>query len=110
LALAIGVPVAPSLAQTEEGLALALLRAASAQLAIITFCAKQYTVDDTTALRISQTARGVAAKILGENKASVAFMDELARRYGEVKKVGKAQWCADQREALTTDGITIFKN
>lgn len=97
-------------AQTVADEAIALLRAASAQSAIIVFCAKRYTVDGTTALRISQTSRDVAAKVLGREPADAAFKEELARRYEEVKEVGEAQWCADQRAAFAEDGVRIFKD
>ncbi len=102
---------APSaLAQTQDEQALALLRASSAQSAIITFCGKHYAIDGTTALRISQTARDVATKVLGQEKANAAFKDELARRYAEVKEVGEQQWCTDQRDELAESDIRIFKN
>ncbi|MCJ2014764.1 hypothetical protein [Methylobacterium sp. J-076] len=97
-------------AQAQEEQALALLRASSAQSAIITFCAKHFTIDGTTALRISQTARDVASKILGEDRSTAAFKDELARRYAEVKDIGEQQWCADQRDALAQGEAQIFKN
>lgn len=110
LALAVGVQAAPSYAQTQEEQALALLRASSAQSAIITFCGKHYAIDGTTALRISQTARDVATKVLGQERANAAFKDELARRYAEVKEAGEQQRCADRREELSESEIRIFKN
>jgi hypothetical protein len=110
LALAISVCAAPVHAQSQEEQALALLRASSSQSAIITFCGKHYAIDGTTALRISQTARDVATKVLGQEQASAAFKDELARRYAEVKEVGEQQWCSDQRDELSGSDIRIFKN
>jgi hypothetical protein len=110
LALAVGVHAAPAYAQTQEEQALALLRASSAQSAIITFCGKHYAIDGTTALRISQTARDVATKVLGQERVNAAFKDELARRYAEVKKVGEQQWCTDQRDELSEGDVRIVKN
>lgn len=110
LALAVGVHIAPVHAQSQDGQALALLRAASAQSAIITFCGKHYAIDGTTALRISQTAREVAIKVLGQEQANAAFKDELARRYAEVKEVGEQQWCTEQRAAFAKGEPRIFKN
>ena len=110
LALAVSVYAVPVNAQTQEEQALSLLRASSAQSAIITFCGKHYAIDGTTALRISQTARDVATKVLGQEQANAAFKDELARRYAEVKEVGEQQWCADQREALSEGEVRIFKD
>lgn len=110
LALAVGVHAVPAYAQTQEEQALALLRASSAQSAIITFCGKHYAIDGTTALRISQTARDVATKVLGQERANAAFKDELARRYAEVKEVGEQQWCTDQRDELSEGDVRIFKN
>lgn len=100
----------PAVAQTQEEQALALLRASSAQSAIITFCGKHYAIDGTTALRISQTARDVATKVLGQEQANAAFKEELARRYAEVKEVGEQQWCAEQRDELSAGEVLIFKN
>jgi hypothetical protein len=100
----------PAVAQTQEEQALALLRASSAQSAIITFCGKHYAIDGTTALRISQTARDVATKVLGPEQANAAFKEELARRYAEVKEVGEQQWCTDQRDELAGSDIRIFKD
>lgn len=110
VALAVSAHVAPARAQTQDEQALALLRASSAQSAIITFCGKHFAVDGTTALRISQTARDVATEVLGPERAHAAFKDELARRYAEVKDVGEQQWCTDQREVLSEGGVQIFKN
>ncbi|MCJ2048393.1 hypothetical protein [Methylobacterium sp. J-070] len=110
LALAVSVYAVPVHAQTQEEQALALLRASSAQSAIITFCGKHYAIDGTTALRISQTTRDVATKVLGQEGANAAFKDELARRYAEVKEVGELQWCTDQREASAKDEARIFKD
>ncbi|MCJ2102810.1 hypothetical protein [Methylobacterium sp. E-046] len=110
VALAVSAHAAPARAQTQEEQALALLRASSAQSAIITFCGKHYAIDGTTALRISQTARDVATKVLGQEQANTAFKDELARRYAEVKEVGEQQWCTAQREALSGGEVRIFKN
>ena len=110
LALAVSVHAVPVHAQTQEEQALALLRASSAQSAIITFCGKHYAIDGTTALRISQTARDVAPKVLGVERANAAFKDELARRYAEVKEVGEQQWCTDQRAESAKDEARIFKD
>ena len=110
VAVAVSVLAAPVRAQTQEEQALALLRASSAQSAIITFCGKHYAIDGTTALRISQTARDVATKVLGPERANAAFKDELARRYAEVKEVGEQQWCTDQRGALSEGDVRIFKD
>jgi hypothetical protein len=110
LALAVSVYAAPVHAQSQEEQALDLLRASSAQSAIITFCGKHYAIDGTTALRISQTARDVATKVLGEERANAAFKDELARRYAEVKDVGEQEWCTGQREELLGSELRIFKN
>ena len=110
LALAMGLHALPIHAQTEEAQALALLRASSAQSAIITFCGKHYAIDGTTALRISQTARDVATKVLGQERANAAFKDELARRYAEVKDFGEQQWCASQRDELSSGEVRIFKD
>jgi len=110
LALAVSTHAAAAHAQSQEEQALALLRASSTQSAIITFCAKHYAIDGTTALRISQTARDVATKVLGQERVTAAFRDELARRYAEVKATGEAQWCADQREAFSDGEVQIFKN
>jgi hypothetical protein len=109
VALAITAQAAPARAQPQEQ-ALALLRASSAQSAIITFCGKHYAIDGTTALRISQTARDVATEVLGQERAHAAFKDELARRYAEVKEVGEQQWCTDQRAVLSEGDVQIFKN
>ncbi len=102
--------IGPSGAHDREKQALALLRASSAQSAIITFCTKHFTIDSTTALRISQTARDVAKEILGEEQSEAAFKSELARRFDEVKVVGEQQWCADQRMALAGDEVQIFRD
>ena len=110
LALAVGVHAAPVHAQSQDEQALALLRAASAQSAIITFCGKHYAIDGTTALRISQTARDVATKVLGQEQANAAFKEELSRRYAEVKEVGEQQWCTEQRAAFAEGEPRIFKN
>ena len=110
LALAAGLHALPIHAQTQEEQALALLRASSAQSAIITFCGKHYAIDGTTALRISQTARDVATTVLGPERANAAFKEELARRYAEVKDVGEQQWCTDQRSELSEGEVQIFKN
>ncbi|MCJ2012447.1 hypothetical protein [Methylobacterium sp. J-076] len=101
--------VGSSRAQSQEKQALALLRASSAQSAIITFCTKHFKIDSTTALRISQTARDVATEILGKEQSEAAFKSELARRFDEVKAVGEQQWCADQRMALAGDEVQIFR-
>ncbi|KAA0112937.1 hypothetical protein CIW48_30010 [Methylobacterium sp. P1-11] len=110
LAFAVSVYAAPIHAQTPEEQALTLLHASSAQSAIITFCGKHYAIDGTTALRISQTTRDVATKVLGRERADAAFKDELARRYAEVKDVGEQQWCTDQRDGLSKGAVRIFKN
>ncbi|MEE7487028.1 hypothetical protein [Methylobacterium oryzae] len=110
VALAVSAHAAPACAQTQEEQALALLRASSAQSAIITFCGKHYEINGTTALRISQTARDVATKVLGQERANAAFKDELARRYAEVKEVGEQQWCTDQRDELSDGNVRIFRN
>ena len=110
VALAGSVQAASAHAQTQEEQALALLRASSAQSAIITFCGKHYAIDGTMALRISQTARDVATTVLGQDRANAAFKDELARRYAEVREVGEQRWCADQREASAKDEARIFKD
>ncbi|MCJ2103740.1 hypothetical protein [Methylobacterium sp. E-046] len=110
LAFAAILYAAPVHAQTQEEQALALLRASSAQSAIITFCGKHYAIDGTTALRISQTARDVATKVLGQERANAAFRDELARRYAEVKDFGEQQWCASQRDELSSGEVRIFKD
>ena len=110
LALAMGLYALPIHAQTQEAQALALLRASSAQSAIITFCGKHFAIDGTTALRISQTARDVATKVLGPERASAAFKDELARRYAEVRDVGEQQWCTNQRDELSSGEVRIFKD
>ena len=110
LALAVGVHVAPVHAQSQDEQALGLLRAVSAQSAIITFCGKYYAIDGTTALRISQTARDVATKVLGQEQVNAAFKDELSRRYAEVKEVGEQQWCTEQRAAFAEGEPRIFKN
>lgn len=104
------VCAAPAAAASPEDQALALLRAASAQSAIIVFCAKHHAIDGTTALRISQTSRDVAAKVLGAERAEAAFKDELARRYAEVEAAGEVRWCEDQRADFAADGIGIFKD
>ena len=100
----------PRDAGSDADEAQALLRAASTQSAIIVICAKHYAVDGTIALRISQTSRDVAEKVLGRERAAAAFKAELARRYDEVRETGEAQWCADQRVAMRDDGIGIFKD
>jgi hypothetical protein len=110
VALAVSAHAIPVCAHAEEEQALALLRASSAQSAIITFCGQHYAIDGTTALRISQTARDVATKVLGKERANAAFKDELARRYAEVKEVGEQQWCTDQRQELSEGEAQIFKN
>ena len=110
VAVAAGVPATPSRAQDPDAQALALLRASSAQSAIITFCGKHFTIDGTTALRISQTARDVATKVLGEERSNAAFKDELARRFDEVKAVGEQRWCAEQRTALAGEEVRIFRD
>ena len=110
LPLAAGLYASPSYAQTQDEQALALLRASSAQSAIITFCGKHFAIDGTTALRISQTARDVATKVLGPERANAAFKDELARRYAEVREVGEQQWCAEQRDELSSSEVRIFKD
>jgi type II secretory pathway pseudopilin PulG len=110
IAAAAAMPSGYSQAQSQEDKALALLRASSAQSAIITFCGKHFTIDGTTALRISQTTRDVATKVLGEERSSAAFKEELARRYAEVKEAGERQWCADQRVALAGSDVQIFKD
>ncbi len=110
VAVAASFLMSPCRAQTQEDQALALLRASSAQSAIITFCAKHFSIDGTTALRISQTARDVATKVLGEERSEAAFKDELARRFDEVKAVGEQQWCAEQRTALAGGGPQIFRD
>lgn len=110
LVLAAGLHALPVHAQAQEERALALLRASSAQSAIITFCSKHYAIDGTTALRISQTARDVATKVLGQDRANAAFKDELARRYAEVKEVGEQQWCTEQRDELSGGEVRIFEN
>jgi hypothetical protein len=110
LAFAAVMPVLPAGAQSQEEQALALLRASSAQSAIITFCGKHYAIDGTTALRISQTARDVATKVLGPDRANAAFRDELARRFAEVRDVGEQQWCTDQRDQLAGGEVRIFKD
>ena len=73
-------------------------------------CAKHYAVDGTTALRISQTSRDVAEKVLGREQAAAAFKAELARRCDEVRETGEARWCAQQRMAMRDDGIGLFKD
>ncbi len=98
------------LRQTQDEQALALLRASSAQSAIITFCGKHFAIDGTTALRISQTARDVATKVLGPERANAAFKDELARRYAEVREVVNSSWCAEQRDELSSGEVRIFKD
>jgi hypothetical protein len=110
VALAVSAHAIPVRAQAEEEQALALLRASSAQSAIITFCGKHYAIDGTTALRISQTARDVATQVLGQERGNAAFKDELARRYAEVKEAGEQQWCTDQRKELSQGEVRIFKN
>lgn len=110
LAFAAPLLATPLHAQTSEDEAQALLRAASTESAIIVFCAKLYALDGTTALRISQTSREVAEKVLGRDRAAAAFKDELARRYAEVARTGEVRWCADQRDAMRDDGIAIFKD
>lgn len=102
--------IGPCRAEGQEEQALALLRASSAQSAIITFCAKHFSVDGTTALKISQTARDVATKVLEGERSEAAFKDELARRFDEVKAVGERQWCAEQRTALAGGGPKIFRD
>lgn len=102
--------ISPCRAQEQETQALALLRASSAQSAIVTFCAKHFAIDSTIALRISQTARDVATKVLGEERSEAAFKSELARRFEEVKAVGEQQWCADQRVALAGEQVRIFRD
>ncbi len=109
-AVAVCIPVGPCWSQDQDEKALALLRASSAQSAIITFCGKHFAIDGTTALRISQTARDVATKVLGEDRAEAAFKEELARRFAEVKEIGEQQWCADQRVALAGGGAQIFRD
>ncbi|MDP4023569.1 hypothetical protein Q8W71_13100 [Methylobacterium sp. NEAU 140] len=109
-ALVASLHAVPARAQADADQALALLRTASAQAAIITFCPKHYAIDGTTALRISQTTRDVAAKVLGRARADAAFKDELARRFDEVKAVGEQQWCAEQRDELADVGAGIFKD
>jgi hypothetical protein len=104
------MPAGPIRAQGHEEQALALLRASSAQSAIITFCGKHFAIDGTTALRISQTARDVATKVLGQERSEAAFKEELARRFVEVKDVGEQQWCADQRTALAGGEAQIFRD
>lgn len=110
ISVATGMHAPAAVAQTQDEQALTLLRASSAQSAIITFCGKHYAIDGTTALRIAQTARDVATKVLGSERANAAFRDELARRYDEVKEVGEQQWCTDQRDELSRSDIRIFKN
>ncbi|MCJ2048439.1 hypothetical protein [Methylobacterium sp. J-070] len=110
VAFVVSAHPAPARAQTQEEQALTLLRASSAQSAIITFCGKHYAIDGTTALRISQTARDVATKVLGQERANAAFKDELARRYAEVKEVGEQEWCTEQREELSQGEVRIFKD
>ena len=110
LAASLLMLAAPLHAQTSEDEAQALLRAASTESAIIVFCAKLHAVDGTTALRISQTSREVAGKVLGRERAAAAFKDELARRYAEVTQTGEVRWCAEQRTAMRDDGIAIFKD
>ena len=63
----------PRDAGSDADEAQALLRAASTQSAIIVICAKHYAVDGTIALRISQTSRDVAEKVLGRERAAAAF-------------------------------------
>lgn len=110
VAVCVGMHASFCHAQTSEEQAVALLRASSTQSAIVTFCAKYYSIDGTTALRISQTARDVAAKVLGDEASDAAFKEELARRFAEVKEVGEQQWCSDQRNALADAGTYIFKD
>ena len=110
MAVAACMPASYSQAQGQEEQALALLRASSAQSAIITFCGKHFVIDATTALRISQTARDVATKVLGQEQAEAAFKDELSRRFAEVKEFGEQQWCADQRTALAGGEVRIFRD
>jgi hypothetical protein len=109
-AIALGTASLPGYAQSSDEQAAALLRASSTQSAIITFCAHHYEIDGTTALRISKTARDVAAKVLGQEQSDAAFKDELARRYAEVKEIGEQQWCDEQRAALAQSDTPIFKN
>lgn len=110
IAAAVLMPSRHSQAQGQYEQAFALLRASSAQSAIITFCGKYFAIDGTTALRISQTAREVATKVLGEVRSAATFKEELARRYAEVKEVGEQQWCADQRAALADGEVQIFRD
>ncbi|WP_456684435.1 hypothetical protein [Bradyrhizobium sp. P5_C11_2] len=110
VALAVSAHAASACAQTQEEQALALLQASSAQSAITAFCGEHYAIDGATALRISQTARDVATKVLGPKRANAAFKDELARRYAEVKAVGEQQWCTDLREEPAQGEVRIFKN
>jgi hypothetical protein len=110
IAIAACMPAGLSHAQGQAEQALALLRASSAQSAIITFCGKHFAIDATTALRISQTARDVATKVLGQEQAEAAFKDELGRRFAEVKEIGEQQWCANQRAALAGGEARIFRD
>lgn len=110
IALVAWASISSARAENREEEALTLIQASSAQSAIITFCGKHFAIDGTTALRISRTARDVATKVLGRERADTAFKDEMARRYAEVKEVGERQWCTDQREELSEGELRIFKN
>ena len=52
----------------------------------------------------------MATKVLGPERANAAFKDELARRYAEVREVGEQQWCAEQRDELSSGEVRIFKD
>lgn len=85
----------PAMAEniTMEG----IVRSASLYAAIVEFCPRHEQVDIDLATGAAKAMADAVNEAVGQGVARVTLGKELGRRFEEVRTLGTAQWCANQR-------------
>lgn len=87
-----------------------MLRAASAQAAIMQFCASRFQIDEGLSMSLGKTAHDAAFQVLGPLDGDTELKGELSRRFGEVQEMGEDRWCQSERARYNEQRIPVFKN
>lgn len=87
-----------------------MLRAASAQAAIIQFCSSRFQVDEKLAMGLATAAHDAAFSVLGPADGDTEFKGELSRRFTEVQVMGEDGWCRAKRAQYREQSVPVFKN
>lgn len=87
-----------------------LLRVASAQAAIMQFCASRFQVDENVSMNLGKAAHDAAFEVLGPLDGDTELKGELSRRFDEVRAEGEDRWCQSQRTLYRKQNVPVFKD